>query len=183
MGSVATLCKTGLILSNGIVSFYGNIDKAIDSYIADGNTESKYIGKNHDKNYYFDRIIIENVNGISLSTLGYRDETIIKYEIGNNSHVENATLSFTVLDSRLNSIFTAHTSLNKDQKKYSAKIPSQFLLPGTYYLKSVLHVPNQYFIDVCDNEICLNIEDTGSEFTQYTNNSELGVLNADIKWI
>ena len=64
-----------------------------------------------------------------------------------------------------------------------AKIPSLFLLPGTYYLRSVLHVPNQFFIDQCDNELCFNIEDTGSEFTAYTNNSDLGVLNANIKWI
>jgi lipopolysaccharide transport system ATP-binding protein len=182
MGSVATLCKTGIILNNGSVSFYGHIDKVIDTYIADGNTMSEYIGNNYNNAYYFTKINIENKDGVGVSTVGYRDGIKIKFCIAKNKHIEDATLSFTVLDSKLNAIFTAHNNIIPDKNIYFASIPAQFLLPGAYYVRSVLHVPNQFFIDECKNEICFNVEDTGSEFTIYTTNSDLGMLNANIEW-
>ena len=183
MGSVATLCKTGLILNNGSVSFYGHIDKVIDTYIADGNTMSEYIGNHTNDTCYFEKINIENEHGICVSNLGYRDEIRIRFNIKVIKQIDRATLSFTLLDSKLNAIFTSHMELTRDKEFYLATIPSRFLLPGSYYVKSVLHIPNQYYLDVCKNDVCFNVEDTGSEFTIYTSNSELGVLNANIQWM
>jgi lipopolysaccharide transport system ATP-binding protein len=182
MGSVGSLCNNGIILKNGEVSFHGTIDKVIDMYISDGNTQSKYLGNHTNNLCHFREVSINNTKGENVSNLAYRENIFIKFIIQQNKNTVNSTLSFTVLDSRLNSIFTAHIKLENDKEAYTATIPAQFLLPGAYYIRPVLHVPNQLFLDKCDNDLCLNIEDTGSEFTAYLNNSELGVLNANIKW-
>jgi len=181
MGSVATLCKTGMILKNGIVSYYGNIEKTIDLYIADGNVQVKYIGHNISQPYFFKRIFLNNENGICASSFDYKEDIEINFQLGYNQHIDKATVGFTVFDSKLRALFSINVLVQQDKLNYIAIIPKLFLLPATYYIKSVIHVPNQFFIDQCTNDISFEVEDTGSEFSIYST-ADIGVISPQINW-
>lgn len=181
--SVSSLCKTGIILKNGSVSFAGNVEDCITKYISDEegvSNESVYIGNNRMSDVFFDRIAIVRVDNRFCSQFVFNDKIGIEFKIKCNHLPKDATLSFTLLDLRLRPIFTSHYLLS-DKFQITAFIPEEFLIPGQYYIKPVLHVPGIILLDVCDKLLYFNIEDTGTEYTKY-GTADLGALNAPISW-
>jgi lipopolysaccharide transport system ATP-binding protein len=181
--SVSTLCKTGVILKNGRISYAGNVEECISTYVSDEegvSDQSVYIGLNKTSNIFFKKIAIVTEKKQVSSQFLFKDKIGIDYYIHCNDLPKNATLSFTLLDSRLRPIFTSHYLLI-DNFSITAYIPAEFLLPGKYHIKSVLHIPNTLLLDICDKMLVLNIEDTGTEYTSYSK-ADLGVLNAPIRW-
>lgn len=182
MGSIATLCNKGIILSNGGLLYKGIIDKAIDLYISEKNLGYEYLGNNINHACFFKKILFSNYEEKNVSSFSYKESINIQFEIGINQLDDNATLSFTLIDSKLSPIFTSHRILNQSDNKITATIPAEFLLPGTYFIHSVMHVPNKYFIDTCTNDISFSVVDTGNEYTIY-GKADLGIINANIQWL
>ncbi|MDR3704371.1 MAG: ABC transporter ATP-binding protein [Paludibacteraceae bacterium] len=181
MGNIVTLCNKGIILSNGKMIFNGSIDKAVDLYISEGNQSSEYIGNNIHQSCFFKKIYFSNAKGNNVSVFDYKESVMINFEIKINQLVNDGTLSFTLIDSKLRPLFTSHQKLKIFDGRMTAIIPAEFLLPGTYFVRSVMHVPNQCFLDTCNNDISFSIEDTGNQYTIY-NRADLGIINANIQW-
>jgi lipopolysaccharide transport system ATP-binding protein len=182
MGAVATLCNKGIILSNGEMLYNGTIDKAIELYISEKNLGCEYLGHNRDNLCFFKRIFFFNNNTQSVSSFDYKEAINIQFEIEINQLVNDATLSFTLIDSKLSPLFTSHRILNQSDSEITATIPAEFILPGTYFIRSIMHVPNKKILDICENDISFSIEDTGNEYTIYRN-ADLGIINANIQWL
>jgi lipopolysaccharide transport system ATP-binding protein len=181
MGSISTLCKSGVFLKDGGVSFVGDVETCISLYISEGSNESVYVGSNIDNDIYYKRVSIINSLGNSTDNIAFNDKVGVKFELGINSFIPYATLSFTLMDSKMNAIFTSHHLLTEKSKIITAYLPSEFLLSGNYYVKPILHVPNVRFLDTCNSFLTFKIEDTGSVHSFY-NNSELGMINILPLW-
>lgn len=181
--SVSDLCKTGIILKNGSVAYAGNVEDCITRYVADEegvSDESIYVSENKTSNIFFKKITIVNGENEHCTHFLFKDKIGIEFIMNCNDLPKKATLSFTVLDSRLRPIFTTHYLLT-NQFIITAFIPSEFLLPGQYHVKPVIHIPHVLLLDVCDKMLLINIEDTGTEYTSYAK-ADLGVLNVSIDW-
>ncbi|MDD3320922.1 MAG: polysaccharide ABC transporter ATP-binding protein [Paludibacter sp.] len=182
MGSISMLCNKGIILSKGELSFTGKIEECVSKYITEGSRESVWVGSNFKNDIYYKSVsILNNANQI-IDSIAFDDSVRLKFELGYNRNILNATLSFTLFDSKLNAIFTSHHLLKYDEVSVTAVLPKEFLLPGNYFIKPILHVPNLRFIDNCETLLAFRIEDTGSEHSFY-NRPELGVLNINPVWI
>jgi lipopolysaccharide transport system ATP-binding protein len=181
MGSIATLCNKGVFLSNGTVGYIGNIDETISLYISEGAKESVFKGKNITNDIFFKTVSIINGKGEATDNIAYKDIVGVRFQLGINTFIPNATLSFTLFDSKLNAIATAHYELNNHSNVVIMYIPKQFLLSGNYYLKPILHIPNIRFLDNCDEYLAFRIEDTGSIHSVY-NRSDLGIINLNPLW-
>ncbi|MDD3079167.1 MAG: polysaccharide ABC transporter ATP-binding protein [Paludibacter sp.] len=182
MGSISTLCKSGILLKNGSVSYFGNVNKCINQYISEGSQDATYFGNNFNNDVYYKQVSIINSKGVSSNTIAFNDRVGIQFELGINNYILNSTLSFTLYDSKLNAIFTSHNMLSNGSKSITAYLPTELLLAGTYYVKPILHVPNLRFLDNCDTLISFTIEDTGSEHSFY-NRPDLGVINIVPQWL
>lgn len=182
MGSIAQLCKTGLLLSQGQVAYIGGVRDCISYYISEGISDSLFCSKNVQNDMYFNRVFVENEKGMVTSDVAFDREVKLRFEIGCNHFVKDATLSFTVYDYHQSPLFTSHCDLTPDNLNTTASIPKGLLLPGTYFIKPILHIPNVKMLDVCDTFIPLTITDTGSEYTKYMSNKGLGFFNMPIIW-
>lgn len=182
MGSIVQLCKSGVLLSQGQVSFIGGVRECISKYISDGATDEVFSSRNVDNDMFLKRVFVEDPQGFPIGDVAYDDVVRIKFEIGCNRMIENATLSFTLFDYHQVPLFTNHHLLDSNYLDVMAEIPNELLLPGNYFIKPILHVPNVRMLDVCDVFLPLTIMDTGSEHTKYISNRELGFFNMPVIW-
>ena len=182
MGSIAQLCKSGILLSKGQIVFSGNVRECISKYILDETANEILVSNNINNDLFFKRVFVEDCLGKPISDVAYDDVVRIRFEIGCNKMVENATLSFTLYDYHQSPLFTSHFLIDSNGLEVVAKIPNDLLLPGDYFIKPVLHVPNVRFLDVCDAFLPLRITDTGSEHTTYVSNKDLGFFNMPVEW-
>ena len=182
MGSIAQLCKTGVLLSKGQVAFIGGVRDCISKYISEGATENSFVSENTNNNMFFQHVSIVDCEGEIVSNVAYDNDVRLRFIIGCNSFIDKATLSFTLFDFNQSPLFTAHHSLDSCRLEVIAVIPRKLLLPGNYFIKPILHVPNVKMLDVCNSFLSLTITDTGSEHTQYVRNKELGFFNIPVKW-
>ena len=182
MGSVAQLCKNGILLTNGKISFMGNVQDTISHYVEDGSTRSIFTAVSTDKNMFFNKVYLASENKCR-SEFAYNSDIHICFEIGCNKYIKDAALSFTICDYNQAPLFTSHCDLfDVNHLRVEAIIPKQLLLPGTYFLRPILHVPNKYMLDVCNQLLRFVIVDTGSEYTAYVTNNQLGYFNMPITW-
>ena len=183
MGSISQLCTTGVLLSQGKIAHIGKVRDVIARYISDGTTESMFVSKNVENDMYFKRVFLRADTQEACSEFMFHKDIHICFEIGCNKFIKDAALSFTIFDYHQAPLFTAHCdTFDEDHLTIEATIPQCLLLPGTYYLKPILHVPNKYMIDDCDSYLQIVVVDTGSEYTVYTSNRELGYFNMPILW-
>ena len=182
MGSIAQLCKSGMLLSQGQVAFIGGVRECISKYISDGATDEVFMSKNVNNEMFLKRVFVEDRQGLPISDVAYDDVVRIKFEIGCNNKIEDATISFTLFDYHQVPLFTNHHLLDGNNLEVAAEIPNNLLLPGNYFIKPILHVPNVRMLDVCDVFLPLTITDTGSEHTKYVSNRELGFFNMPVVW-
>ena len=182
MGSIARLCKTGVLLSQGQVAYIGGVRDCISYYISEGNSDSLFISKNTQNDMFFSRVFVTDEKGKAISDVAFDREVNVRFEIGCNRFHKEATLSFTVFDYHQSPLFTSHCDLVPNSLSITAVIPKELLLPGSYFIKPILHVPNVKMLDVCDTYIPLTVTDTGSVYTKYVDNKELGFFNMPINW-
>lgn len=183
MGSVAQLCKSGIVLSNGSVAYMGKIRDCISYYISEGATDSVFVSKNTNNDMFFHSVSLVDQKGMCRADVAYDESIRIHFLIGCNKFVPNATLSFTLFDYHQAPLFTSHHNLESDVLDVIAEIPRGLLLPGNYFFKPILHVPNVKFLDVCDTYLSLTITDTGSVYSKYYSNKQLGYFNMPINWL
>lgn len=184
MGSIAQLCRRGMLLSQGQISYFGEVQEVISKYISDGSTERVFASPNIENDMYLKKVFLTNEQQESCSEYEFYKSIHVNFEIGCNKYIKDAALSFIVYNYNQAPLFTAHcNSFNEKHLNVEAIIPGNLLLPGIYYVKPILHVPNKFMLDICDTYLQLTIIDTGSVFTEYLSNKELGYFNMPIEWI
>ena len=169
-------------MENGTIKFVGEIEETISLYISEGSKASTIYGKNLQNDMHFKKVSIVNKQGIATDSIAYNEKVRIEFEIGVKEYIPNATLSFTLFDSKLNAITTSHVELKNSSRIISAHIPENLLLTGNYFIKPILHIPNVKFLDNNDELISFSVIDTGSVHSIY-NRPDLGIINLNTNWI
>ncbi|MGM9825222.1 MAG: polysaccharide ABC transporter ATP-binding protein [Paludibacteraceae bacterium] len=182
MGSIAQLCTTGVLLSKGQVAYMGNVRSCISRYIDDNASSTIYKNAQSDNDMFIKEVALCGKNGNVITDVPFDENIQIHFGVGINNYIDNATLSFTLFDYHQSPLFTSHYPLTRISEDVYASIPKGMLLPGTYYVKPILHVPNVKFLDNSEVLIPVSVVDTGSEYTKYAGNGELGYLNMPIMW-
>lgn len=182
MAAISKLCNKGLLLNSGQIIENSNIRKVLDSYISTCFQNDFYtLGSAHaEKEIFFRRIFLSRDNEKPINTFSFSDDIYCIFELDGNKLVSEATLTFIIRDRSLNPIFSEHYLIHSFKGNFTAKIPKEVLLPGKYFMQSMLHIPNVRFLDNIDDYISFSIEETGSKNAIY--NTDLGFLNVPIAW-
>ncbi len=182
MAAVSKLCNKGILLNNGKITENSSVDKIIDSYISTCFKSEFYVLGNSlsDKDIYFEKIFLSRDKNNSINSFSLSDDIQCIFEINGTKPVKESTLTFIVRDKNLNPIFSEHYLIPGYKRKLIATIPKEVLLPGRYYLQSMLHVPNVRFLDNNEEYISFSIEETGSKNSIYT--VDLGFVNIPVLW-
>lgn len=183
MAAVAKLCNKAIILSNGKIVKESSVNNAIESYISMSHQNDFYEVKGNlpGRTVYFERISLSRDNYLESNSFSINDNIYCNFELNGVKLESGATLTFIVRDRNLQPIFSEHFLILNYKGRYVAQIPGNFLLPGNYFIQSMLHVPNKFFLDNVEDYIKFTIEETGSKNWIY--NADLGYVNVKIKWI
>lgn len=182
MAAISKLCNKGVLLNSGTVMEKSSVEKVIDLYVSTCFKSEFYsIGNpRNDKDIYFEKIFLSKDKSDTNNSFLLSDDIHFVFEINGVKPVKDSTLTFIVRDKNLNPIFSEHYIVSDYKAMLTATIPKGMLLPGRYYLQSMLHVPNVRFLDNNEEYIGFSIEETGSKNSIYS--VDLGSVNIPVLW-
>jgi len=182
MAAISKLCNKGILLNKGRIVKDSDIGTVVDTYISTCFKNDSYLmeGGNSDKEIYFERIFLSRDKIQPINTFSFSDDIFCIFEINGRKLNKETTLTFIVRDRNLNPIFSEHHLVKEIKGRLIATIPMKILLPGKYYLQSMLHIPNVRFLDNNEEYISFSVEETGSKNAIY--NADLGFVNIPVLW-
>ncbi len=177
MAAVKSLCTKGILLENGILSAYGKVTDVQDKYSNNTTHKSEF---NYIKraNNYISKIVL--MNGVGVATTVFNHADLISIQIALTLVFPKVTLAINLKDSNFNVIFIDELELS-DSGVFTASLPSEFLIKGTYYIDVYLYIPNVEFLDKKVDEIVISIIDLPTNYMNYEN-SECGIIKSPLIW-
>ena len=182
MAAITKLCNKGILLNHGKIEVDSSIEKVVDTYISTSFQNDIFIldSKSHQKDMFFEKIYMSRDKQNPINCFAFSDDIYCFFEINSKKIIKNATLTFIIRDRNLSPLFSDHKPVAIEKGKFIARIPKNILLPGKYYIQSMLHVPNVRFLDNNEDYINFTIEETGSKNAIY--NTDLGFVNIPVLW-
>lgn len=182
MAAISKLCNKGILLNSGRLAGNADIDTIVDSYISTSFHSEFFELKDKavDKDTYFERIFLSRDKQDPNNMFSFTDDIHCIFELNGTKLNEESTLTFIIRDKNLSPVFSEHHVISNHKGKFVAIIPKTVLLPGRYYLQSMLHIPNVRFLDNNEDYISFSIEETGSKNAVY--NVDLGFVNIPVLW-
>ncbi|MCQ2213160.1 MAG: polysaccharide ABC transporter ATP-binding protein [Bacteroidaceae bacterium] len=163
MTAVKQLCKSGIILENGQISYSGTSENAIEKYFAfDPNEMAKPFCKRTDRygngKIRVNNIILRNINGKEMTEAFVGQYLRIEFHIDVEEGIDlsNMVVICAFLDMFGRSSVTwgsdeiAHDFGGIKDGVFSLVIPSLTLRPNTYNLKFVISLNTTKLKDLCD---------------------------------
>jgi lipopolysaccharide transport system ATP-binding protein len=187
LGAVSTLCKNGILLSNGELKLISNVEKVISKYSLDHQRESTSFYKNKLLINVIKEASIKDNEGNLRNTFKF-DETINIHLVCNfkDGITDVLQLGIRLIDQKSRSIFTNQKLINnfyrgKEEINLKVSIPSKLLVPNSYSLIIALHEPNNRVLSLIEDKLGFVIEETGSEFYLYSG-KDYGCVFVDCDW-
>jgi lipopolysaccharide transport system ATP-binding protein len=187
MGAIASLCNKGIVMSNGTLAYVGNVVKALEYYLKEGNQVSDALYKNQSpKPTDILSIRILNSKNEITNNFHFEDSIVIEFVVQAEEKYKNAVLGFRIKDQTERNVFTSQVELssfnyNPGIFTIKALIPGRTLVPNQYIPIVALHVPNVELVSYLDNHVMFEIEETGTDFFQYAGN-DYGCVFVNCKW-
>jgi lipopolysaccharide transport system ATP-binding protein len=184
--SLMDLCKTGLLLENGIIKSNTNIQDIVTEYLKNDNSSNFYTSTKKISSIFISKIWSVDYKNENSNKFRSVDNIIITVQLLNAlNKPKNCTITVIVSDQFSKPIFSNHLLLDKIDKNNSEIvyiIKSNFLLSGVYNYKVLLHVP---FVEFVENDISpIEFEIYDSEHNEHSkySKSNVGIINAESSW-
>jgi lipopolysaccharide transport system ATP-binding protein len=190
MGSMRQLCNRGLLLENGSISYQGNIEDTIQTYLESSLVDD--VDQNTFQQVEFIKANIVNVKAYSEGNreISKRDfltsEAIdinIQYQL--NPKYKNARIVMQVINSGGEIAFATTTKCqthpNESFAELTATIPNDLLNGSIYYIMVHIGVPGVERLCEPKEFLKLNIETTGQHGSTFKEKWP-GVVAPIIKW-
>ena len=194
INAIRQLCKTGIILTNGILSHSGLINTIIDKYISlDNNTHypSRYFKENSNLPMQFREIHIVDNNGSPKSLFETDDpiSLLINYQV--NKPVTGANLCVLIKRNDIDILCSFDTDLNSQlllqrqpgNYSYRIQLPSNVLKAGRYTIKISTGIVNIGPFEQHDDAITFSINEINkSHNTKGFSENRPGALKLPLQW-
>lgn len=190
IAAVRNLCSKGVLLSKGTVQKFGTISEVVDSYL---NDDVVYSGRwtrqtpvTETDVLYFEEVRILGRAGELVGHLDCTDDFIVEIRVRSKRSFDNAQVVMRITNQDgVVAFTTCNTDLDRKFIRihpgvhtFHVRIPGNFLVPGTYTLQLVTHIPETQRFDLIDNTIAVCIEETGTRIDK-----RLGVVNPVLDWV
>jgi lipopolysaccharide transport system ATP-binding protein len=187
MGAVTSLCHRAIVMNNGSISFDGTVNKAINHYLHIGQQTqfSRYLNEAPQLTDILE-VAIKNSEGELRTAFDFNEDITLEFKVRVQEKYRNAILGFRIKDQLERNVFTSEIEL-KDylseggEYVFQTRIPSRTLVPNKYTPVLFLHVLNSELLSYLDGQINFDIEETGTDFFQYSGN-DYGCVFIDCQW-
>ena len=188
MGAVRTLCSKGIVLQNGIMGFQGDVNECINNYIYGNNSYDSIFYRNNNPNQSdILEVKIKNNKSNIINIFDFDQSIILEFKVRIEPKYANCVLGFRIKDQMERNIFSSQFDfaslkiVKEENFILSVTIPPNILVPNKYSPIIALHLPNIEIIKYIENEIYFQIEETGSEFLQYSG-TDYGCVFVKCNW-
>jgi lipopolysaccharide transport system ATP-binding protein len=195
LDAVRNLCRGAILLQEGLLSFIGAVDGAVEQYMSLGTnliaTKVFERPQNISKEAFFISACVSNHTGISSSVIDVRRGFSIEITYEVPKPIKNLEVAIRVLTNDARPVFTSLMSealpamLEQTQQgvqKATVTVPGNFLMPGYYLITIALHESVGQIFDAHEGVFRISIEDTGTIFTKYSHNHLIGVVMKTLVW-
>jgi len=155
MGAVARLCKTGLLLKNGLIRKTGKMNEVIESYLkGESEIDGLYLAKNDE--FKLTQVLslkILNIQNCVTDTFSIDDEISIELIIKNYSKENGIRCNFCISDMYDNLIMIDRLNIGQSNSilTFIGKLQQNVLLPNRYKIIVSMDIPNVRVIELpCD---------------------------------
>ena len=179
MDSMLNLCSRGVLLENGCVKYMGDIKSTVAEYLG-GDNDNKFIQKQPKGPLYISSVSFigtpENESGLfafdedlefSISIKKYEGFIVDK----------NTVMSVIIMTTNRTRICNYEMSigdLTESERVIQFRYNSKTLLPNSYLIRVVIHIPNLHFYDRQDT-CSFKVSDIGTVFLKY-NGTDNGLI-------
>ncbi|WP_035716644.1 ABC transporter ATP-binding protein [Christiangramia echinicola] len=189
MASVKSLCTDTIILENGVVTYRGKPETAIDHYLDNQINYSESLYKNNSPKF---------TDILELKTVGSKNQIKNVFKVDDQIKVnlifrvdskylsQNPIIGIRITNKNSITVFTTQIELKSlptkiGENTVELKFPKKLLVPNHYTISLGFHIPNKEIISKKDSISSFTVEETGSEFHIYRNNN-YGCVFVDCKW-
>lgn len=176
MASMKSLCKKGILMDKGGISFQGSMSETVEYYlssktkfVSDGTIERGLSSINTNQVKYT-RAVLKDKNGNNTDTVFYLSPIQIELEIESDEDFRDVIMDIRIVS--FDGIEIAHTmnkyqadlspSLKKGTSVYTCTIDNM-LQPGSYSLTLGIHLTNGKTLEYVENVCPFNVSRLGEE--------------------
>lgn len=174
MGLIAQLCQRAIFLKNGIVQMEGKAENVITNYNNESVINTSYSGSQFDKEVYFEKIEIRNIQGKTCNLFGHNESIFIYLRIRCKIPGKTVQTTIALLDKFQNRVFTLHiplTKLKAIEGGYEGilQLQENLITPQDYNFLFDLFIPFQAILDQISGYFPIKVFDNGSQMAGYEN--------------
>ncbi|HVU57456.1 MAG TPA: polysaccharide ABC transporter ATP-binding protein [Puia sp.] len=177
MGVVSQLCQTAILMQSGRLASIGNVNEAIQHYIAINAESGKgYIAdaeKIAGKSNYLSRFNTTKADGSSCNEYIFDEHMYLEVDFVVRDMNPNLQIGIGLQDKIQNRIFTIIREIGKFQKtdehtyKGKVRLPASLIAPNIYSFVVALWTKDGQVFDILENVCSIKIHDSGTDLAKY----------------
>lgn len=166
MGAIAQLCTKGMLMENGTVSHFGNINDTITQYLNNGNQESSYEAVNKvEQPVQILSVIMTDENGKRNNSFAHNEDIHVLTSIKNHSPEKGMRCAVTVWDNLEKLITVDRFDLEEqgDCINFKTVIPKNLLVPNSLKISVAVYIPQVKLVEAIPDFLSFDVVDVGMD--------------------
>ena len=186
MTAIQNLCRNGIFLEMGKINYSGSIDKVLNEYIHNGNTNLKTYSAvdNNAKPIQILKAYISDSDGQNKVEFVFKEPVLFNFTIKNVSDDRDVRYNialFDVLD-RVIMVDSHYVKPKNGYRSFTVAIPTHLLTPNQYKIGLSIDVPSVKLIELLQEKFSFEIINKGSEIGA-RGDTDYGFLIPNFVWI
>lgn len=181
LNAVSQICNIGILLSNGLVEYKGNIRETVSTYLNSDSDSVIYFNESDTskKKMFIKEIQVVKTNGEVSSEYLYKEPINFKFKIGINTPSKNTSFFVTILDSRKKRVFSCER--NSVSENMTLTIEPNTLVRGNYSIHAFINEPKIAQLDVIEDVCKFTVLDPDSYLSKH-GEYDYGSVFGKYKW-
>ena len=179
MDSMLNLCNNGVLLENGCVKYMGDIRSTVSEYLG-GDNDNKFVQKNPQSPLFISTVFFTGTHENQSGLFNFDEDITFTAVIKKDADLKvdkNAVMSVILMTANRTRICNYEIpigDMQESERSIEFRYKSKTLLPNTYLIRIVMHIPNVRFYDRQDT-CSFKVSDNGTEFLKY-NGTDNGLI-------
>jgi lipopolysaccharide transport system ATP-binding protein len=191
MGVVSQLCRTAILMQNGKLVSFGEVNAAIQNYLSinSGSTQNYVAGDDKVRQLnYISKFNSLNADGKECSDYIFHESIYLNIEFVVKDYSPKIQIGIGLQDRIQNRVFTILRDLSKfektDEHTYTGlvKLPAALIAPNLYSFVVALWTKDSQLFDLLENVCNIKVYDSGTEMAKYEG-SDNGCIIVNAEWL
>jgi lipopolysaccharide transport system ATP-binding protein len=197
MPAIIQLCSKAVFMEAGKISFQGGVDEGVSRYFSVENGVAVWENKNNieeqrrSRKLFFKKIELIDADGKPTVSIDVRKPFGVEMHYEVPKSLKPVELAVRILSSDGQPVLTTLLSDYQEQNPGDAKVgtyvakvefPEMFFMPGKYTMNVASHANVGEIYDLHEGIFKFTIEDTGTKYSKYGHNRQIGVVMKDFPW-